>query len=243
MLYWQGQFLDRVGGLYNEALAIYRQLGDDKRIAETLVGIGSTAYARGDLDWGVGRELAEEAIAHYRLADDSASATAISAMTPYAEYVMGMGGSLENAPAATRDAIEVLRLEGRAYDAAEATARLAFIYHKAGDYPRAIESFREATKVWYQIGNASMLPYLKFLARLELAQDRPERAVRLAAIAARAVDELGGELPQAVMGVSNPMEEARPLLAEDKYARAVEEGRAMNFDQAVAYILEEIPAR
>jgi len=45
------------------------------------------------------------------------------------------------------------------------------------------------------------------------------------------------------MGVSNPMEEARPLLAEDEYARAVEEGRAMSFDQAVAYVLEEIPAR
>jgi hypothetical protein len=41
-----------------------------------------------------------------------------------------------------------------------------------------------------------MLPWLKLLARLELEQRRPDRAVRLAAIAGRAVEELGGELPE-----------------------------------------------
>jgi hypothetical protein len=92
------------------------------------------------------------------------------------------------------------------------------------------------------MGNVGMLPWAKMGAVLELALGQPERAVRLAAIAARAVDDLGGELPESLMGPGDPLEETRLVLAEDEHARGVEEGRAMDFDQAVAYILEGEPA-
>lgn len=154
------------------------------------------------------------------------------------EYFFGSGGSLEDSLAATREAIEISRQHGRTYDEADWLGGLAQIYQKAGDYPRAITAFQDVMKVWYEMGNVGMLPWAKLLAALELAQGRPERAVRLAAIAARSVEELGGELPAALTGVGNAMEEARPLLAEDEYARAVEEGRAMSMDEAVAYALE-----
>jgi hypothetical protein len=84
-----------------------------------------------------------------------------------------------------------------------------------------------------------MLPWLKLLAAMELAEGRLERAVRLAAIAARAVEDLGGELPEALMRAGNPLEEARPLLTEDDYARLVAEARAMSFADAVGYVLDE----
>jgi hypothetical protein len=36
----------------------------------------------------------------------------------------------------------------------------------------------------------------------------------------------------------DPLEDARQLLSADDYARGVEEGRAMTFEEAVAYALE-----
>jgi hypothetical protein len=39
--------------------------------------------------------------------------------------------------------------------------------------------------------------------------------------------------------VGNPLEAARPLLAPDEYAEAVQEGRAMSVEEAVSYSLEE----
>jgi predicted ATPase/class 3 adenylate cyclase len=235
VLYWQGD-VDRAAALYEEALAIYRRLGDEQRIAETLDASAHTAAARND--FGVARERVEEALEHYRRVDDRGGVALVTAWLRYGEYATGMGGSMEGALAATRDAIEVSRQLGRTHDVADWLGALVQIYRIAGDYPRATQAFREVTEVWYGVGNVGMLPWLKLLAALELAQGRPGRAVRLAAIAARAVEELGGELPEAVTGLGNPMEEARQLLAEDEYARAVEEGRAMTFDEAVAYALE-----
>jgi hypothetical protein len=91
------------------------------------------------------------------------------------------------------------------------------------------------------MGNVGMLIWLKMGAKLELAVGRPERAARLAAMAAQAVEELGGELPEGLIGPGDPLEETRLLLPADEYARAVSEGRAMakNFDAAAAYVLED----
>jgi hypothetical protein len=118
----------------------------------------------------------------------------------------------------------------------------AMIYHRTGDIPRAIDAFQQSTRLWYEIGHVGMLPWLKLLAQLELTRGNVERSACLAAIAERAVEEMGGELPESMTGVSNPLEEARKLLTEEQFARAREEGRAMNLDQAVAYALADPPA-
>jgi hypothetical protein len=95
------------------------------------------------------------------------------------------------------------------------------------------------------MGNVGMLIWLKMGAKLELAVGRPERAARMAAIAAQAVEELGGELPEGLIGPGDPLEETRLILPADEYARAVAEGRAMasNFDAVAAYTLEDDAVR
>jgi len=236
VLYWQGD-ADRAAALYEETLGIYRQLGSEQQIAETLHARYMTAVARNDLVTAVG--LAEEALDHYEQAGDTAGAAVVTGFLRSAEYFAGSGGSLEDALAATREAVEISREHGRTNDEIDGLGSLAQLYHTAGDYPRAILAFQDTVRAWSKVRNVGMLPWLKLLAALELAEGRPERAVRLAAIAARSVEEVGGELPEALTGVGNPMEEARPLLDQDDYARAVEEGGAMGIDEAVAYALEK----
>jgi tetratricopeptide (TPR) repeat protein len=207
--------------------------------AETLFASAYTAVGRNDFAAAI--ERAEAARDEYQRIGDRAGELLTTAWLRTGPYLMGIGGSLDDALAATRESVEVSRQLGRALDEADGLGTLATIYQTAGDFPRALELFRETTRAWWGMGNVGMLIWLKMGAKLELAVGRPERAARLAAMAAQAVEELGGELPEGLIGPGDPLEETRLLLPADEYARAVSEGRAMakNFDAAAAYVLED----
>jgi hypothetical protein len=143
--------------------------------------------------------------------------------------------------ALTREAIEITGRMGRVHEQADWLGSLAQLYQNRGDYPHALAAFRDTTRAWYAMGNLGMAPYLKVAAAIEVGLGRPERAVRLAAAAQRAIDELGGELHPVLMAVGNPLGAAQAMLGEEAYARELEAGRAMSFDDAVALILYEGP--
>jgi hypothetical protein len=149
-----------------------------------------------------------------------------------------MGVSAEAALASTREAIEAAREQGNAWDMVNYQGELADIYRRMGDIPRAIREFQTTTELYYGLGYLGMLPWLKLMARLELERGAAERAAVLATVAQRAVDDLGGELPEELTQVGNPLEDARALLSEDAFGLAEARGRAMSFEEAVAYTLE-----
>ena len=157
---------------------------------------------------------------------------------------MNLGGSVEDALAAGREDLEAARREGRAQDAAEALGSLALIYKSAGDLPRALEYARAELRQLHELGNIGRHgPFAKFLAKLEIASGRPERAVRLAAAAEKWTDILGGELPEALIQAGGALEDTRALLTPEEHARGVDEGRAMTLDEVVAYALDEPESR
>jgi predicted ATPase len=237
LLYWQGE-ADRAASLYGEALAIYRASGDDRLIAEALYNSAWAAVARGDPPGAM--EHASKALDHYQRAGDRAGAAIVSAWLRTGPYLMGAGGSAEDALAAAREAIDANREQGRISDAADWTGAIAQISYFGGDYERAGEAVRDVLRGFHEIGNVGLYPMtFRFLAALELATaGDPVRAVRLAAASHRYVEELGGELPMMVR-FGDPLEEARPLLSAEEHARAVEEGRTMPLDEVVGYALDE----
>ena len=239
VLYWQGD-AERATDLYDEALRFYRQLGDDRQIGDALYDAAWAAVGRNDLAAAIG--ASHEALEHYRQADDRAGAARVTAFLGTGAYLMGGGGSKEDAIASARDAVEMSRRLGRLYDVADWLGTVSFVQFRAGDHLNALAAFRDSVRAWREMENVGMLPYMKMGAALELSLGRPDRAVRLAAVAARAVEDIGGELPEAMVGDVNPLEDVHGLLDEDVFARAVEEGRAMTFDEAAAYALEESPA-
>ncbi len=78
---------------------------------------------------------------------------------------------------------------------------------------------------------------MKFIADLELAQGRAERAVRLAAAARKFLAQLGGEVAESLSGVGDPVEEAREHLPPEVHTRAAAEGRAMTLERAMHEVL------
>jgi hypothetical protein len=153
-------------------------------------------------------------------------------------FFLGFDVSAEDALAAANEAIEAAREQGNAWDMVNSQGELSDIYRRIGDIPRAIREFRTTTEIYYGLGYLGVLPYMKLLARLELERGNAERAAILAAVAQRAVEDLGGELPEEITQVGNPLEDARGLLSEEAYASAVATGRAMGFEEAVAYTLK-----
>jgi predicted ATPase/class 3 adenylate cyclase len=236
LTYWQGD-ADRTEVLYAEALELYRALGDPGSIGEALYNTAWAAVARNEPELAMQRGAA--AVEQYRIAGDRVGVKLVGAWLRASPFIMGAGGSAEDALAAAHEAIDVSREHGRAFEMADWLGGVAQIKHAVGDLDGAEASARDAMRAFQQIGNVVLYPMVfQFLAVLTLARGGdPGRAVRLAAAAGRFFIEIGGELPM-VRRWGDPFEQARPLLTTEAYQRAEAEGRAMSLDEAVAYALD-----
>ncbi len=235
IVYWLG-LMDEADRLYAEAHDIYRDLGDEERSTQVLESMTWSAVGLGDFPGAI--ERAQEAAGRYRELGDRAGAARLDAWLTTGPYVMGMAGSGEAALAAAEEARDASHEAGHAWDTANWQGTAAMILRRMGDPSSALRAFGETTRIFRDLGYVAMLPWLKFAARVELELGRPARAVRLGAVAARAVEEIGGELPEQMVQAGDPLADARELLSEGEYALGVEEGRAMGFDEAAAYALE-----
>lgn len=236
LLYWQGDG-DRSFALYDEALSIVRMLGDDRLIAATLYDIAWASLARGDL--ALASAFAEESRDQYLSAGDADGAAIVAAWLTVAPLVTGHGGDVAAALAGVQEGIDANRRLGRTHEVADWLETLPLLYRALGDYPRADTAARESLKVWYELGTLGRLPLgLKTLAAVALGQGQPGRAVRLGAAADRYNDEIGGEVPDVIAQLGDPVEEARPLLDAEEHARAVKEGRGMSLEEQIAYALD-----
>ena len=237
LVYWQGD-ARRAGLLYAEALEIHRRVGDERSVAGALMDLTWASAAQGD---GRGAfENGTQALEQYRRIGDEGGVARVAAWMSAGAVIMNLGGSVEEAVAAGLADFQTARREGRAQDAAEALGSLGLIYKTAGEFPRALEYARAELRELHELGNIGRHgPFAKLLAKLELAVGRPDRAVRLATAAEKWTEVLGGELPEALIGADNVVEDARPLLSPEEHARAVAEGQAMTLEEVVEYALEE----
>ena len=237
VLYWQGDG-ERSAALYEESLAIARTIGDERLIAATLYDAAWGAVAHGDLATATAR--GQESLEHYRRAGEEEYATIVQAWLDVAPVVTGHGGNLATALEGIQQARAANQRLGRAHDVADWSETLPLVLRAVGDFPNAYEAARVSLRRWDELGTLGRLPLgLKMLAAVELGLGRPERAVRLGAAAERWNDQIGGEVPDIIALLGNPVEEARPLLPPDEHARAEAEGRRMGLEEQIAYALEE----
>jgi tetratricopeptide (TPR) repeat protein len=234
-LYWQGN-ADRALSIYEEALATYREVGDERQIAQALLNSAWASAAR--YDFAPGQARANEALEIYRRVGDDDYAALVNAWLLFQAMTLGPGGDAKAALAAASQGVEVSRKLGRAHDVAEWVTAESLIYLMVGDHARAIRAAREALAAWYELGNLGRLPlWFKLLATLELAAGHPRRAVRLGAAADRYTEEIGGDRADVYGRLGDPVEEGRPLLEPTEHARAVEEGRGMSLEERIRYAL------
>jgi len=91
------------------------------------------------------------------------------------------------------------------------------------------EAFGERTGLALSLDN---------LADLEITEGNADRAMRLAGASEAIKEGVGGQAPPDLITLPDPKERARPLLSEEEVRAAWEEGRAMSFEEAIAYARE-----
>jgi len=228
----QGDFA-RATGFYQESLAIRRALGDKRGIAQASFNLGVVAYWQGDYAGAI--ELSEQGLAYYReLADKMGAA--------YVLDTLGMAycrqAAYEQAMRLLDESLLMFRELGDQFGIALLLTDMGGVALAQNDAEQAARLYAEALALSWKIGDKRRVAFC--LEGLAAAGPCPAgRAARLFGAAAALRDAIGSPLPPS----ERPDYERGLAVAHagdpQAFAAAWAVGRAMEFEQAVAYALSE----
>lgn len=238
LVFLQGDYA-AAQAMLEEALAIWRELSDQRGIVEALCNLGLVRRCAGD--FAVARALLDEALVRSRASGNRVwEARTLNNLARMSFYE----GDYET----SRSLHEESLTKGREVDDSWATAialgDLGDVAQAQGDGIAALTFYKESLALWQRVGDErGIAQSLEGLAIQAAARSQADGAVRLLAAAA-AVRETISELPSLSRRdiLDRLLETARAKLGGEAYAAAWAEGRAMSLDQAVEYALSTADA-
>jgi tetratricopeptide (TPR) repeat protein len=219
-----------------ESLVVYRRVGDQPGIAQSLFLLGLVANRlRGD--YKTARRLSEESLAIYRqLGDQSGIAGTLFSLGDASR----LQREYETARAFYQEAVAISLEAGHWTRMVEFLGVMGQMEREAGEYARSAVCYRECMAYRQLVDIPFIVPGgLKDFANLAGLQGHWERAVRLLSAAREAVQPSEGSIPDAL-----PEEEqrivdgARAALGEEGFAAAWAAGRSLSLEEAVVFALE-----
>jgi hypothetical protein len=232
--YWQNDF-EATRVFYEEGLGIFRELGDEKGIAQALYNLGFVALIEGD--YGLGRTRYTESRALYeRLSDPHGIASTM--------WGLSMAALLsEDFTAATSLAEETVRRHreiGDWYGQSAGAFVLYDVQRRLGNWDeveRMVRSQLEFADLHQDaLGVAALL---ETMAYVDAHRDRQRRAVVLQGAAAALKESAGGGAPPALVIVPDARGLVTGRLSDEEIARAFEEGAALSLSEAVALLRKD----
>jgi tetratricopeptide (TPR) repeat protein len=229
---WFTGDVDRAAALGEEALELFRELGDKENIARELDRLAGARAAQGDL--ATARAHADESLALFReLGDRAGSMYPLSKVA----WVERLRGDRDRGDALMEDALGLAREAGDTWWAAGLLVDLAETAWERGDLGRAATLGRESLSLAHELGNAQTLAYgFGLLAALAAAERRPLRAGRLWG-AVEAIEASGEARIDPKARAS--YEQVFLALSGSDFELGLGEGRAMSLDDAVAHALAD----
>lgn len=228
----QGDF--ESGKAYNrEALALYQALGDKNGAAWALNWLGSHALASpGECREGI--RLCEEALALFREMDDKSGLS--HALNNLGELAR-MAGDYERAGAAYQEVIDILRKQGNRLREAVSRGNLSYVAYHQGDYEQAQAHILEAFALLPKVHDTYYLTHgLSTLAGPVAALGYPEKAARLLGASEALLEKMGLGLQAGDrFEIERYVAAVREQLDDVTFEAAWAEGRAMTFEEAIAY--------
>jgi predicted ATPase len=235
LAYWQTD-LDQAERHYRESLAIYRELGDRRGMALVTYDLGFLPYVRGD---GYDRSLRlfREALGLYEEAGDEEG---IARTKGYIGFMLLMQREPRSALPMLEQFLAWARERGQFLQLIEQTIGVGAANAMLGNLEEARSTLLEALDIAAEGGVAlGIAGVLYAMGTLDSRDGRHERAVRLAAAADMVGNSVGGGPPFFVIDLlGDPIEAARKAIGDEATERALEEGRAMSLEEAVAYVRE-----
>jgi non-specific serine/threonine protein kinase len=234
---WWQEDMAAARAFYQEALAIERELGDPAHIAEALYNQGFILGAQEDFDAAL--RLFEESLELFRRVGDEPGVTRALWMIVIRDLV---AGDVDRAVARAEQAVATWRRIGDRFRLGDGLVWLAVLYARADRRADARSAILQALELLGEtdspMGMASVVLGLAYVARWE---ERHEDAMRLVGAAEGLRERVGGGAPVSFLAGSmgDPEAEARAHLSPEAAQRAIEEGRTMSMDAAVALGLGE----
>jgi len=226
--------------LYEEALVINRQIGNRAWEAANLNGLGGVAYCQGD--YAAARTLLEESLTIRReLGDRGGIASSLHSLGMLAQKC----GDAALARSLYEEALAIRRELSDPQGFADPLNSLAALAREQGDPARARAYLAECLALCRELGSRYVAALgLENFAALVYAQNRPERAVCLYGAAAALRESIGAALPPEDRKEADlTLNALRAALGEAAFAAAFDAGRALDWEQAIAYALEETDFR
>ncbi|MFN8474993.1 MAG: tetratricopeptide repeat protein [Anaerolineae bacterium] len=234
----QGDFT-AARALHEQALALYREVGDARGEASSLDNLGVQMLAQGELEAAKG--LLEQSASLYRETGDRVGL--MNVLNNLGEVARTEG----DYAAAERYYVDGLALVGQARN----SMLVAWLLHNLGhvalyrnDIKRADDLFRESFAAGQEMGFMPVIiACIAGFAAVWGARGDATRATRLFAAADAMLAEAHSHLDRPdSMAYDRYLAAARAGLDAEAFERAWAEGRAMTQEEAVAYALEETQA-
>lgn len=217
--------------LGEEALALFRELGDTLGIARTAHLLGDTASDVGD--YARAAALLEEGLALFETLGDASS---MANMLNDLGVVARRRSEFDRAASLFDASLARARVSGNELGVARTLSNLGHVAADQGDHQRAIALYRESLELQADVGDLRGIAWsLERIPALPVAWQWPEQAARLFGAAAAARDAAGLPLPPAGRDwYDRAVAELQARLGEATLQAAWAAGRALPLSQAIA---------
>jgi non-specific serine/threonine protein kinase len=217
-----------------EALAVYRDMGDDGAVARTLSNLGGVAVLEGEYERATA--LFEQTIPLFRDAgDDAALMITLSNLASMANRT----GDHARGKALGEEGLAVARRVGDKDQISVSLHNLGRAALEQGEHHDAGSRFAESLELAVELGYTEVIAYcLEACAELAAARQDWERSARLLGAGAALFESLNVPIgDQERESFDATVGRCRERLGEPVFAELGAEGRAMALDEAVAYAL------
>jgi tetratricopeptide (TPR) repeat protein len=222
------------GSLFEQSLALWRELGEQKTIARSLSNLANVAKMQGDS--ARARALYAECLSIFR---DLGDRTGIAWSLNHQGDVARDQGDIAAARALYQQALAIFRELADRWGIAGTLADLGSLAEEEGHHSAACALYRESIKIFQELdhkrGIARLLECFACSAAVQLDA---ERSLRLAGAAAALRQNIGAPLtPVEQAKLEASLHPARQALANSVGVTAWLEGRAWPVEKAIAEVL------
>jgi len=233
---WRREEHGQASELFEEGLALSREMRDIWWIATSLSNLAAVSYSQGDYERAT--ELYEESMDHFREQGDKHSLAGCLndlGMVVYSQDDLGRAARL------TEEAVALYRELGNRGGVSVGLYNLGWIALLQDDLGRAADLYGESLSLSWESGlNLTVQMALEGIACMAGAEGETERAARLWG-AAQALHETKG-IPRDIDFLAEAdarISAVRSGMGEEAWEEAWRKGRTMTLDGAVSYALEE----
>jgi non-specific serine/threonine protein kinase len=227
--------LDNACRFHEEALALWRSLGDDEGIAAALNNLGMVALGQGDHERA--NVYYQECLALSRASGDRQG---LAATLSNLGLVARRQGDYARAAAYHEESMAIRRTLGDKWGIAASQNNLASLAHFQGDAETGVTLYHASLDLMAQLGDKpGVMACLEGLAQVARSQGQPERAARLWGAVDALREETGVALETATGGDYDRRAGDVPASLPDKVLRAQwAAGRRMTLEEAICYACE-----